>query len=64
MWLVALIGLIFGKVVEGSLAEEIFKWVIVGIGVVAIFEVFAYILAPLFWHIKYDNKDVEHLGMD
>ena len=25
----------------------------------------AYIIAPLFWHIKYDGKDdTKHLGMD
>lgn len=63
--LVALIGLIFGKVVEGSLTEEIFKWIVVGIGIVAIFECFAYILAPLFWHIKFDGKNgKKNLGMD
>ena len=62
---IALMGIFFGKVIEDTLADEILKWVIMGIGIIAVFEVFAYILAPLFWHIKYDGKDnTEHLGMD
>lgn len=62
---IVLIGIFFGKVIEDTLADEILKWVIMGIGIIAVFEVFAYILAPLFWHIKYDGKDnTEHLGMD
>lgn len=53
---IAAIGLLFGKVVEATLAEEIGKWVVVGIFIVGIFEVFAYILAPFFYHLKYDKK--------
>lgn len=61
----AVIGIFFGKVIEDTLTDEIIKWVVMGIGIIAVFEVFAYILAPLFWHIKYDGKDdTEHLGMD
>lgn len=55
--IIAVIGVCFGKVIEANLAEEIGKWIVVGLGIVGIFEVFAYILAPLFWHIKYDGKD-------
>ena len=54
--IILIIGLCFGKVIEANLGEEIGKWIIGGLGVVGIFEVFAYILAPLFWHIKYDGK--------
>ena len=55
----------FAKPVEETLTEDIFKWIVVGIGIVAIFECFAYILAPLFWHINYDGKDdKEDLGVD
>ena len=53
---ILIIGLCFGKVIEANLAEEIGKWIVAGLGIVCIFEVFAYILAPLFWHIKYDKK--------
>ena len=52
----AALGLCFGKVVEGSLAEEIGKWVVMGIFIVGTFEVFAYILAPFFYHMIYDKK--------
>ena len=61
----AVIGIFFGTVIEDTLTDEIIKWVVMGIGIIAIFEVFAYIIAPLFWHIKYDGKDdTKHLGMD
>ena len=53
---IAAIGLCFGKVVEATVAEEIGKWVVMGIFIVGIFEVFAYILAPFFYHMRYDKK--------
>lgn len=53
---IAALGLLFGKVVEATLAEEIGKWVLMGIFIIGIFEVFAYILAPLFYHMIYDKK--------
>jgi uncharacterized transporter YbjL len=53
---IAVIGLCFGKVVEATLAEEIGKWVVAGIFIIGIFEVFAYVLAPLFYHIIHDKK--------
>ena len=49
-------GLCFGKVVEESLFAEVAKWVVMYFPICAIFETFAYILAPLAWHIKYDDK--------
>lgn len=54
--IIAVIGLCYGKVVEDSLAEEIGKWVVMGIFIVGGFEVFAYILAPFFYHMIYDKK--------
>ena len=51
-----IIGLLFGKVVEESVFAEIAKWVVMYFPICAIFETFAYILAPLAWHIKYDDK--------
>ena len=53
---VATLGLLFGKVVEATLAEEIGKWILMGIFIIGIFEVFAYILAPFFFHVIYDKK--------
>ena len=52
-----IIGLCFGKVVEANVWEEVGKWVFMYFPICAIFETFAYILAPLFWHIKYDGKN-------
>lgn len=52
---ILIIGLCFGRVIEESLFAEIAKWVVSGLAIIAIFEVFAYILAPLFWHIKFDK---------
>ena len=54
--IITTLGLCFGKVIEGSLAEEIGKWIVMGIFIVGIFEVFAYILAPFFYHMIYDKK--------
>lgn len=54
--IIATLGLLFGKVVEATLAEEIGKWIVMGIFIVGIFEVFAYILAPFFYHLIYDKK--------
>ena len=53
---IATLGLLFGKVVEATLAEEIGKWVLMGIFIIGIFEVFAYVLAPLVYHMIYDKK--------
>ena len=54
--IIAVIGLCFGKVVEATLAEEIGKWVLMGFFIVGTCEVFAYILAPFFYHMIYDKK--------
>lgn len=50
-------GLCFGKVVEESLFAEIAKWVVMYFPICAIFETFAYILSPWFWHMFYDGKN-------
>lgn len=52
---IATLGLLFGKVVEATLAEEIGKWVVMGIIVIGIFEVFALVLAPFCYHLIYDR---------
>lgn len=53
---IATLGLLFGKVVEATLAEEICKWILMGIFIIGIFEVFAYVLAPFFYHMIYDKR--------
>jgi len=53
---IALLGICFGKVVEATLAEEIGKWIVMGIFIIGIFEVFAYVLAPFFYHWIYDKR--------
>ena len=53
---IATLGLLFGKVVEPTLAQEIAKWVVMDIFIIGIFEVFAYVLAPFFYHVIYDKK--------
>ena len=53
---IATLGLLFGKVVEATLAEEIGKWVLMGLFIVGTCEVFAYILAPFVYHLIYDKR--------
>ena len=48
------IGLCFGKVIEGSLFAEVAKWVVMWLVVTGILEGFAYFLAPLIWHFYID----------
>ena len=59
-----ILGICFGKVIEANIYEEIGKWIVVTIGVICICEVFAYILSPLIFHIKYDNKNDKDLKLD
>ena len=53
------IGLCFGRVIEGSLFAEIAKWVVMSIAVLVIVEGFAYFLLPLYWHFKIERKQEE-----
>ena len=53
---IAILGLLFGRVVEDTLVAEIGKWIVMGIFIIGIFEVFAYVLAPFFYHWIYDKK--------
>lgn len=54
--LMLVIGLCFGKVIEGSLFAEIAKWVAMTLVVIGILEGFVYFLAPLYWHFKIERK--------
>ena len=53
---IAVLGLCFGRIVEATLAEEIGKWIVMGIFIIGVFEVFAFILAPFFYHWIYDKR--------
>ena len=54
--LIAVIGLCFGKVIEGSLFAEVAKWVIMGAVPIGILEGFVYFLAPWWWHSKHKGE--------
>lgn len=54
--IIAVIGLCFGRVIEGSLAAEIGKWVLMGLVVIGILEGFVYFLGPLIWHFTYGKR--------
>lgn len=54
--LIAVIGLCFGRVIEGSLFAEVAKWIVMGLVVIGILEGFVYFLAPLYWHFKIERK--------
>ena len=53
---IAVIGLCFGRVIEGSRAAEIGKWVLMGLVVIGILEGFVYFLGPLIWHFTYGKR--------
>ena len=53
---IAVIGLCFGRIIEGSLAAEIGKWVLMGLVVIGILEGFVYFLGPLIWHFTYGKR--------
>lgn len=52
-----IIGLCHGKVVEDTLAQEIWKWIVGTIGLICIFEVFAFSLGQIVYHWVDDNKE-------
>lgn len=51
--IIAVIGLCFGSVIEGSLGEEVWKWIVMGGVVIVIVDILAYLVAlPLCHHIN------------
>lgn len=62
--IILIIGLCFGKVIEGSLFAEVSKWIVMGLVVIGILEAFVYFLAPLIWHFTYGKKDTPRLDQD
>lgn len=55
MCVVGGIGLAFGTVIEATLFEEVAKWVVMGLGITGIMEVFAFTLGPLSYHWIYEK---------
>lgn len=54
-----IIGLIWGRVIEDNLFQEIAKWVVMTAFIIGILEVFAYTLSQFFYHMIYDKKNKE-----
>lgn len=54
--IIAVVGLCFGRVIEGSLSAEVGKWVLMGLVVIGILEGFVYFLGPLIWHFTYGKR--------
>lgn len=56
--IIAIIGLCFGKVIEGSLTAEVTKWIVVGATVIGILEGFIFSsLGGILYHFWYEKKD-------
>ena len=53
--IIAVIGLCFGQVIEENIFAEIGKWILMGGVVIVILEVFVYLLAPIYYHYKYER---------
>ena len=52
------IGLCFGKVVEDNPTQELFKWIVGTIGLICIFEVFAFSAGQVCYHWMDDYKQL------
>lgn len=51
------IGLCFGRVIEGTLFEEVAKWVVMSAFVISIIEGLIYVvIGPLLWHFWYKKR--------
>ena len=51
------IGLCFGRVIEGTLFKEVAKWVVMSLMVIGIIEAFIYVaVGPLLWHFWYERR--------
>ena len=53
---IAVLGLCFGRGIEGSVAAEVGKWVLMGLVVIGILEGFVYFLGPMVWHFTYGKR--------
>ena len=52
-------GLCFGKVIEANIWEEIGKWVVMTLAIIAGVEALCYTLSQFFYHLIYDKKNNE-----
>ena len=55
--IIAIIGLRFGRVIEGSLFAEVAKWVVMGLVVIGILEGFIFSsLGGILYHFWYERR--------
>ena len=50
--IIAVIGVTCGEIIEGTLIAEVGKWVLMGLVIIAILEVFAYVILGPLSHIR------------
>ena len=63
--IIAIIGLCFGKVIEGNLFAEVAKWVVVGLVVIGILEGFILMgVGGIVYHFWYERKGNPPLDQD
>jgi len=56
--IIAVLGLGWGKVIEGTRFAEITKWIVTGVGVIVIIEGMVLgVIAPLWWHFKNKKRN-------
>jgi len=55
--IIAIIGLCFGKVIEGSLFAEVAKWIVMGLVIIGVLEGFIFSsLGGILYHFVYERK--------
>lgn len=55
--IIAIIGLCFGKVIEGSLFAEVAKWIVMGLVIIGVLEGFIFSsLGGIIYHFVYERK--------
>lgn len=55
--IIAIIGLCFGKVIEGNLFAEVTKWIVMGCVVIGILEGFIFMgVGGIIYHFWYERK--------
>ena len=61
--IIAVIGLCFGKVIEGSLFGEIMKWVVMGAVIIGILEGFIFMgVGGILYHFWYERRHEDKEG--
>ena len=63
--IIAIIGLCFGKVIEGNLFAEVTKWIVMGLVVIGILEGFILMgVGGIVYHFWYERKGNPPLDQD